>query len=333
VKDRGQAYAYHKPIGTCAPSESLTMGIRFHFLNVGTGDCTIVHFPERTRKDGKKKTERVMMVDMYHHDAHDEYEDILAYYKRNFRNNDGSVKPIFRFVCSHPHQDHICGLNKLFDDQSIRILNFWDLNHSFEPENFEHHPTHEDDWRTYKTLSGNDSPATVIRTTREDSPRQFWNDDEDRITILSPSESLNEYAHYREDGIKRKAHEVEIDEMAYALIIRINERKVILASDGRASPCWDDIYDNCRNEIKACAVLKAGHHGQEAGFHEKAVKLMDPVLIVFSNSKDQDKENGAGNLYEKAVHNALLLKTWKHGTIVVKVPFDSREKIIYSTTK
>jgi len=309
------------------------MGVRFHFLNVGSGDCTIVHFPERTRKDGKKKTERVMMVDMYHHDDHDEYEDILAYYKRNFRNTDGSVKPIFRFVCSHPHQDHICGLNKLFDDHGIRILNFWDLNHSFEPEDFEHHPTHEDDWQTYETLSGKDSPATVIRTTREDSARQFWNDDEDRITILSPSESLIEYAHYKEDGTKRKSYEVEIDDMSYALMIKINERKVILAGDGRASPCWDDIYKECKSDIENCAVLKAGHHGQEIAFHEEAVTLMCPVLIVFSNSNDLDNKYGAENLYEETLPDALILKTCKEGTILVDVPFDSDKEITYDTSK
>jgi len=308
------------------------MGIKFHFLNVGSGDCTIIHFPERTRKDGKEKAERIMMVDIYHHDDNEEYEDIINYYKENFRNGDGTIKPIFRFVCTHPHQDHICGLKKLFEEQDIKIFNFWDLEHSFEPEDFDHHPTHEDDWDAYEILRGKNSPATVIRTTREDTPGQFWNDDEDRITILSPSESLIEYAHYTQDGTSRESHKVEIDEMSYAMMIKINDHKVILASDGRASPCWDDIYENCKGDIKNCAILKAGHHGHEASFHEEAGKLMDPDLIVFSNSKDQDKENGAAKLYEKAVPDALILKTWQDGTIIVDVPFDSSEKITYYTS-
>jgi len=309
------------------------MGVEFHFLNVGSGDCTIVHFPERTRRDGKEIAERIMMVDMYHHDNDQEYENIIDYYKKHFKNNDGSIKPIFRFVCTHPHQDHICGLKKLFDDHDIKILNFWDLKHSFEPEDFDHHPTHEDDWDTYETLGGKNSRATVILTTREDTPRQFWNDDEDRITVMSPSESLIEYAHYKDDGTKRESHNVEIDEMSYTLMIRINQGKVILAGDGHAAPCWNDIHDNCKKEIENCAILKAGHHGQEASFHEEAVKLMSPLLIIFSNSKDQDEENGADNLYKKAVPSALILKTWEKGTIVLDVPFDSSEKISYSTSK
>jgi competence protein ComEC len=309
------------------------MGVKFHFLNVGSGDCTIVHFPERMRKDGKEKNERIMMVDLYHHDDNQEYENVIDYYKKHFKNSDGSIKPIFRFVCTHPHQDHICGLKEFCDDMDIKIFNFWDLKHSFEPEDFEHHPTHKDDWDAYGILRGGNSPATVILTTREDAPMQFWNDDEDRITILSPSESLIENAHYKEDGTKRNSHNVEIDEMSYTLMIKVNERKIILAGDGHATPHWDDIYNNCKSKIGGCAILKAGHHGHELSFHEEAVKLMNPVLIIFSNSKDQDKENGAYNLYKKAVPNALILKTWENGSVVVDVPFDSSEKITYSTSK
>ena len=190
------------------------MAVRIHFLNVGSGDCTIIHFPPRTRKDGKMKAERVMMVDINHHDDHDEYENVLDYYKHNIRNKNGELLPIFRFICTHPHQDHICGLRRLFDDQDITICNFWDLTHSFTPDAFGHHPTHKDDWSAYEQLRGADSPATVIRTYRERETREFWNDEEDRITILSPTRALRQFAHFKEDGTERKPEDVEIDEMS-----------------------------------------------------------------------------------------------------------------------
>lgn len=306
------------------------MSVNFHFLNAGSGDCTIVHFPVRTRKDGKEKNERIMMVDLNHHNDHGEYENVIDYYKSNFRNPDNTVKPIFRFVSSHPHQDHICGLKELLDDEHIRILNFWDLNHSFEPEDFEHHPTHKEDWAAYKRLGAKDSPATVIRVIREDSPKEFWDDDEDRISVLSPSQSLVHYAHYKEDGSKRD--KVEIDEMAYALMIKINQRKIILASDGRVTPFWDDIYEHCKSDLRDCAILKAGHHGHESSFHKEAVKLMNPESIIFSNSQEADQSDGAEDLYKKAVPNATIRKTHEEGTIVASVPFGSTETIMYSTS-
>lgn len=301
------------------------MSVDFHFLNVGYGDCTVIHWPERTAGD-KTKNERIMMMDIYHHEDHDDYEDTIEYYKANFKKADGSIKPIFRFVCSHPHQDHICGLKKLFDDNGINILNFWDLKHSFVPADFDGHPTHQEDWKAYETLGGESSPATVLRITRESTPGHFWDQAGDRITVLSPSEALIKHAHYKEDGSRRDADVVEIDEMSYALSIRVNSRSVILAGDGRATPTWDDIYENCKDVLNTCYVLKAGHHGHECSFHEDAVKLMNPVVIVLSNSEDENKAHGAERQYNRVCPDALICKTWE-GTVIVKVPFDSTQQI------
>jgi beta-lactamase superfamily II metal-dependent hydrolase len=310
------------------------MGIKIHFINVGSGDCTIVHFPERTRKDGKTKAERIMMIDINHHDDDDECEHVIDYYKNNFKNDNGSLKPIFRFIVSHPHQDHICGLNKLFADNDIQILNFWDLNHSFEPDNYDGHPTHKDDWSTYqaKRVKKEGNP-TIIHTHREDPPRLYWNDDEDRIVVLAPTLEMLEKAHSKkEDGSKRKPHEIDVDRISYAFLMKVNDRKIIFAGDGKEA-VWQDIFDNCKDHIKDCHILKAPHHGHESAFHEETVKLMNPAMIVFSNSEDEDADNGAADLYAAAAPNALILKTCEHGTIVADCPFDINENITYTTSK
>ena len=67
----------------------------------------------------------------------------------------------------------------------------------------------------------------------------------------------------------RKSGDVEIDELSYALMIRINQRTVILGGDGHLTSAWQDIYENCKTAISNCAVLKAPHHGQESGFHKE----------------------------------------------------------------
>lgn len=299
------------------------MSVDFHFLNAGYGDCTIVHWPERTRGD-KSIEERIMMVDIYHHNDHEDYENVIDYYKKHFKGSGGSLKPIFRFVCSHPHQDHICGLAKLFKDSGIEILNFWDLEHSFVPEDFDGHPTHEEDWKTYKGLGSSSAAPKALQPTRETSPGEYWNEDGDRITILSPCAELAKYAHYKEDGSRKDP--VEIDEMSYALSVRVNNRSVVLAGDGRATPTWQNIYDNCSDTLKNCYVLKAGHHGQESSFHEDAVKLMSPVLIVLSNSEEQNKANGAEDEYKRVCPNVKIYRTWE-GTVVVRVPFEADKPI------
>lgn len=297
------------------------MSVDFHFLNAGSGDCTIVYFPPRTLGQ-TKLDERIMMVDLCSHTDHEAYEDVLSYYKDNFKNSDGTVKPIFRFICTHPHHDHICGLKAFLEDNDIKVLNFWDLEHSFKPATFDGHPTHEEDWKSYRALGGNSSTATVLHVTRETTPGQFWDDHGDRITVLSPSAALIKHAHYKEDGSKRDPSVVEIDEMSYAIAVRVNDRSVILAGDGRATPAWDDIYANCKDTLKSCYILKAGHHGHDCSFHEEAVKLMAPVMIVLSNSEEENKANGAEKKYSGTCPNAKIYRTWE-GSVVVKVPFDS----------
>ena len=144
------------------------------------------------------------MVDIYHHDDHDEFANVIEYYKTHFTDQNGRTKPIFRFVCTHPHQDHICGLNELFEKSGITIANFWDTENEFEPEEFDAFSSHADDWTTYSEKRvANDSP-TVIRVKRESKPLQYWNNLEDRITVLSPSDALIKRAHYNAEEQKRK---------------------------------------------------------------------------------------------------------------------------------
>jgi competence protein ComEC len=305
--------------------------VKIHFLNVGNGDCTIIHFPERVwGSTDKRCSERIMVVDLNHHEAHKEYVDFIEYYKANFKNENGRLKPIFRFICSHPHMDHILGLKKLLDDNDIEVLNFWDLDHQFEPESFEGYENYKQDWDVYQRIrKGEAIQQKIIRTFREDAPRQFWDDEEDRITVLSPSLAmLKKVNGDKEDGSKREPHEIEIDDISYALLIQINNKKVILGGDGKES-CWQDIYENCAGIIKDCDILKAAHHGQVGGFHEEAIKLMNPKYIVFSNSIDCDNKDGAEEEYGKVLPNVPIYKTCVAGTIIAECPFQLDKEITF----
>lgn len=308
------------------------MAVKIHFLNTGSGDCAIIHFPERLRKsDGGIKEERIMMLDLNHHEDNEEVENVIEYYKNNFRDENGYVKPIFRFVCSHPHHDHICGIHKLFDE--ITVWNFWDINHEFKPESFDGHPWHKDDWEKYEKIrKGGSNETTIIKTHRKDTPRLYWNNDEDRITILSPSLEMIEDAHKNDDGSKKDSMDVDIDGMSYALAIQINSRKIIFGGDGRVNT-WDDIVENCKNDIINCDILKAPHHGHESAFHEEAVKLMNPKHIIISNSEEQDKDNGAGDKYQKTLPKTEIYKTYDKGTIIATIPYGDKENVSFSFSK
>ena len=114
--------------------------------------------------------------------------------------------------------------------------------------------------------------------------------------------------------------------MSYALLIKINSRKVILGGDG-TTRVWTDIADNCAPIIENIDVLKAAHHGHLSGFYEKAAELMKPKFIIFSNSLGEHRVNGVEREYKSAIPGAEVCKTFE-GTIVVDVPFEQNEEIL-----
>lgn len=295
------------------------MSLKFHFLNVGDGDCTIVDFPARRVKLTKKLIDpRLMMVDLNHYNEHDEYEHVIDYLKQNFEN-----KSIFRFISTHPHKDHLKGIKSLFEERGILIWNFWDLNHNFEPKKEdEKWESYKEDWKKYLELRDrkDDEGLFVRRYWDEQNGKiEYWNEDE--ITILSPSKDLYELAHKKEDGSDRDPQDVDIHCMPYVLLIQFNGAKIILSSDANEK-CWDYIMKNYKEKIKDIHILKAAHHGRLNGFHEEAVKIMNPKHIIFSMTEDTEKKYGSEEEFSKIVPEAIFYKTWREKNIILECDFN-----------
>lgn len=293
------------------------MSVDFHFLNVGDGDCTVIDFPARTMGT-LNKDPRVMMVDSHHHEDHDEYEHIIDYYKRNFRDEAGYVRPVFRYIATHPHKDHMKGIKQIFGEMIVQ--NFWDVKHEFEPApGGPDWDLYKDDWEFYKQLREGESDQTVLRYTDASKQAQYW--DQDRIEVLSPSPELYRSVHYKEDGTKRTVEEigVRLNNLSYVLLIRVNGLKVLLTGDAEPM-CWDYIMRNHKDKIRDVDILKAPHHGRESAFHEEAVKWMNPRRIVFSVA--EDCEHAVPEKYEKAAPHAVSYKTHELGSFILRCGFD-----------
>ncbi len=296
------------------------MSLKLHFLNVGDGDCTIVDFPARTVSSTQKNySPRVMMVDVHHHDDHGEYEHVVDYYKRNFHDNLGGVRPIFRYITTHPHKDHMKGMKTIFDE--ITIHNFWDIDHQFEPEKSgQDWEEYKDDWTHYEKIRAGSIPGlTVLKYTDTITPLPFW--DEDGIEVLSPSKDLYDFVHIKEDGSTRTKEEIGclLNNLSYVLLIRFNGLKILLAGDAETK-CWEYILEKYKDKIKDIDILKASHHGRESAFHEEAVKYMNPKHIVLSNSSECDC--AVPEKYQKVAPDAQIYKTSDLGSFILDCDFD-----------
>lgn len=307
--------------------------LRFHFLNVGDGDCTLVELPSG----------RLMMVDINNSASlpdgdivelaalhglkasefrtrgsyslskswEDYYEGLLVdpfdYYQANFPG-----KPIFRYIQTHPDMDHMSGLHRFFWQEKTPIFNFWDIHHEKQKTegDFEGSPHSYLDWLVYELLregngpkdeSGNHKKHRVIKNHRLEEG-QYWS--HDSIEVLSPSPDLIAHANENESW----------NNASYVLKFNHGGRSVILAGDAE-QVAWESILEDVHDQDLRCDVLKAAHHGRKSGYHQEAVDKMQPASVICSIGKKPQSDGHAD--YVK--HGAEVFSTRSNGTITVTV--------------
>lgn len=315
--------------------------MRFHFLNVGHGDCTFVELP-----DGK-----LMLVDINNSKSLPEedvqalaalhgiqaydfarpgsysallaksweeyYKELLVdpvdYYKANFSNKD-----IFRYVQTHPDMDHMSGLHRLFWQERVKLWNFWDNEHTKEKkeEDFENSPHSYIDWLVYELLragrgpddlNGNEVTHKVMKNKRHHTG-DYWTGH--GMKVLSPTPELVSQANECEKW----------NDASYVLRFEHGGRSVILAGDAEQA-AWSSVVENVHADNLNCDILKAAHHGRESGFHEDAVDAMNPSAVVCSIGKkpssdahDAYRKKGA-EVFSTRSKGTLILTIWNDGEV------------------
>lgn len=284
--------------------------LEIHFLNVDHGDCTIIRHPGDTHrekgrisfidindwKDRQPDDEEESIAGLSHQlgellaqdqgaspvqlkqqIGEEEYaeqylDDPLEYFRTDAAEQD---QDIWRFICTHPDMDHLSGLNRLCDEESISV--FWDTDHEKELNDQDDWPPEyeSEDWERYAAIRNGETDHQYLQPTRG-SQKEFWADDNMEILHPSPAivDELNE-ENADED-------EPEYNDISYVLKLETRGGAILLPGDAEQR-AWDAILDRWGTEkLEDVRVLKAAHHGREDGFHQEAVEAMDPEYVVLS---------------------------------------------------
>lgn len=233
-------------------------------------------------------------------------------YLENLCQHTGRSKEIFRYIQTHPDMDHMRGLTDLLE-HGFGIINFWDTDNSKTTPNFSKvFNNDESDWQTYQSLKRGEGAKRLILN-RNDC-RAYWGagdgygDPGDGIEVLSPTSDIARIANAND---KHNNH-------SYVLRITFAGIKIVLGGDAEET-VWQELVDVYGNELK-CHVLKASHHGRDSGYHQPAVKLMDPGLTVVSVGKKPATD--ASSKYRN--YSEKVLSTRWSGNIVLSVWPDGR---------
>ncbi|WP_434132789.1 hypothetical protein KIAC18_000314 [Sporomusa sphaeroides] len=291
--------------------------LRVHFLNVGHGDCCILEFPNRLTvvdinrtsnmdeeskneilteslgltkaafvqnliKSGQKSVEQSLIEAGYNIKLTDPVSYIQKLGKRR----------IFRFISTHPHMDHLSGLNYL--SQQILINNIWVVKNDFTQNNDKLTDDQKNDWKYYCKYRDS-KEAKLENTTRveplEGSSLQYWKDD--GISILAPNKEL-----LKSDNP---------NDMSYVLLIKYGNCKILLGGDA-GEKTWSYLEQKYKEELANISILKASHHGRDSGYYQPAIKLMQPLVTIVSVGKKPDTD--VSNKYRQYCKNVFSTR-WK----------------------
>jgi len=269
----------------------------FHFLNVGFGDNILVEFP--VDKTGKRS---YGLVDCRNFKKTKQYLDKLM----NIRPG----RPKLEFVCAtHPHLDHISGINPFLKDEKYRPKEFWDSGFRHKSQTY---------IRILQSLL-----LQGIRLIRVSSGLE-WYFGKVQVTALAPSIRLrNKYATYGVDMnnasiVLRFEHHVEdlmlVRSREYEGSVSLEAERqagrsvVILAGDAEYDS-WSHITEEFprleRTEAHkplvkkmvnylACSALKVSHHGSMHSAPLDVYEKMMPETAVVSTKQEESTKQMDG---------------------------------------
>ncbi len=305
---------------------------KIHILNVGHGDCIVVEFPPPSNRLSVIDINRSTEMDFQSFDeVLSEFSKrnsslVKALYRAGVKTHDQSLseigynvkltdplsyikklaggRKIFRFISTHPHMDHLSGLKALFEE--VGIINVWVMSNDFKPDLGKLNNAEKKDWYLYTLFRNNSVDGVTIVRPIEGDQKDFWQ--QDRIHILTPN-------------LEIISNSSDPNGISYVLVIKYGKHKIVLGGD--AEQCtWDCLVGNYPDMLKDITILKASHHGRDTGYHQQAVKLMNPDCTVVSVGKKP--ENDASQKYNQ-YSNKVLSTRW-YGTIRFELNEDGSGK-------
>jgi competence protein ComEC len=292
-------------------------------LNVGRGSCAVIAHPSGRRSmidinNGRelRPMEREVLLSEGAVDRLAALEASLVnpmeWYPQHFAGD------VWRFILTHPDDDHMSGLRCILRRESFGATVFWDLPHSKpigEPEDYLT-PEAYLDRALYELMRGDHAYSDLVwpqllRPERFDEA-QYWT--EDQIEILSPNHAEVAWWNERERW----------NDMSFVLRVRYGGRAVLLPGDIE-QPGWDAVAASCPD--LSADVLIASHHGRKSG-HPGGVVMtgMGPQAVVVSSDKlplehdaAQQYRNAAnGNVFSTRDHGTIQIRLWDDGELSIR---------------
>lgn len=237
--------------------------LKVHFLDVGQADSILVQLPNG----------QTMLIDAGNNSDAD---FIVSYIKK------AGIKKIDYLVGTHPHEDHIGGLDAVIKDFEIGKV--------IMPN------------KTHTTATFKDVLTAIqnkgLKITKAEAGKVILDENGLSIAILAPSGSSYE------------------DLNNYSVVIRVTFGKTSFLFTGDA----EDISESemlARSISLKADILKVGHHGSNSSTSKAFLKAVDPTYAVISVGTDNDYGHPTPETINKLKDAGVeTYRTDKDGTLI-----------------
>jgi competence protein ComEC len=289
-----------------------------HILNVGRGSCTVIDSPSGRAtmidiNDGgklrpeeyeaiKQRSSLTFLAEALIAKEEQLLDDPIEWFTAHIGTS------MFRFILSHPDRDHMAGIRRLLSSNAgIDITNFWDYDHTRRRTEADY-PNNEAGWLDWQWYMGFHKQLqwdgvtwpNRIQPLRGDAAN-YWIDDS--IEVLSPTKQLIADCNACD----------EYNDASYVFRVTHGPTSRLLAPGDVENKAWNDMIA-AGLWLRANALI-ASHHGRNSGYHEEALDLIKPEVVIISSDEIPAKDD-AIDKYKK---RSRVFSTREHGTLTVRM--------------
>lgn len=238
--------------------------VSVHFIDVGQGDCELVELPEN----------KYMLIDAGDNGSE---ERVLSYLDKE------GVEKIDYLVATHPHADHIGGMEE--------VIRKYDIGEIYMPRKESTSATFE------RMLDAIDEKNLSIHT-------------------AEAGKNIFEYSGVRADFLAPQKDYDDLNNVSAVVKLKVKDKSFLFMGDAESKSEMDILASG---EDVSCDVLKVGHHGSSTSSNESFLKKANPEYAVISCGKD----NKYGHPHEETLEklkqiHAKVLRCDEMGTITIK---------------
>lgn len=283
-------------------------------VNVGDGDCQVLVLP---RVDGSRK---VLVADTPNGDKTIELIESL----RSCADEDGQplveLDGNFYVVATHPHRDHIGGLNKVLETYRDHVAEYWDCGYRYTGADYQRLVNEVDDLQRL-------GPGSATVSYPAAGTTRFI--DDVRITTLAPAVRLRN---------RFDTWGVEVNDASLVLKVEFpvswmpvvnpdadvrRKAKIILGGDAQTHS-WGQVMhdfpqlhahespvvDALRDTVEATEPLRAHlfkvpHHASKHGVNLELVERVKPKISIVSSKGDRPNYFFPHDVAQESIREAL----------------------------